>query len=109
MSYYAVPPEGIDVMQEQIQDLEDCLDAAQERADEWQRIGVNLFWELHEADNKRANAMWWDEPTLQDELPVKYFETKPGKCIWEVLDDGKVYCKRSKGYPVCYLRDCDVR
>lgn len=96
-----------DTFLEEISSLEDCLDECQERADEWTRLGVNLFWALFETDNTVANAIWWDEPTLQEELPGKYFEDEPGKCIWEIKVDGNSFCKLLGREVMCHENGCE--
>ncbi len=98
---------AIDTYLEEISSLEDCLDAAQERADEWMRLGVNLFWALHETDNTVANSIWWDEPTLQEEILGKYFEDEPGKCIWEIKVDGNSFCKLLGRETACHVIGCE--
>ena len=55
----------IESLQEDIEDLQDMVDTESARADENERILVNLFHALVDADINSARAIWLDEPTLQ--------------------------------------------
>ena len=55
----------IESLQEDIEDLQDMVDTESARADENERILVNLFHALVDADINAARAIWLDEPTLQ--------------------------------------------
>lgn len=55
----------VEALQEDIEDLQDMVDTESARADENERILVNLFHALVDADINAARAIWLDEPTLQ--------------------------------------------
>ena len=55
----------VEALQEDIEDLQDMVDTESARADENERILVNLFHALVDADIDAARAIWLDEPTLQ--------------------------------------------
>ena len=55
----------VEALQEDIEDLQDMVDTESARADENERILVNLFHALTDIDVQVARDMWFDEPTLQ--------------------------------------------
>ena len=105
---YQVPEDGVDLMREQITELEDMLDSAQERADEHERINEVVYRAFHDFCAERgevveANKLWWSEPTLQEIFQPKHFEDEPGKCVSEVslVDGKKSYCKLRERWTNC--------
>jgi hypothetical protein len=87
-------PESIETLYEQIDDLTDDLDNANERADENERLVTELFHAYHDSDPIQANRLWHDEQTLQELLPSHCFKFEPGQCLGEIacIDGKKVEC-----------------
>ena len=92
MSYYSdYGEEAKDTFLEQIETLEDALDEMQEERDEYLRVLTQCFWAFHDANQIDANRFWWNEPTLQAEIPATCFKDEPGLCVSETARtvDGK--------------------
>lgn len=94
--------DDIYALQEQLADLEDALVDETERADENERLAVNLFYALRDVDRISANRIWHDEQTLSELIPAKHFKREPGTCLHETGEmDGMIYCALTKSYVDC--------
>ena len=107
MSYYNEYGEDAkDTFLEQIETLEDALNDVQTQSDEYLRLLTQCFWAFHDCNPIEANKIWWDEPTLQAELPPKCFVDKVGGCVSEtaLIKEGskpKSYCKLWERWTNC--------
>ena len=97
-----IPYDRIDELQDRIEDLEDSLFTETSRADENERIAVNLFYALRGQNQQAANQFWHDEETMQALIPARIFPQKPGTCIEETsLIDTKSYCEMWQRWTNC--------